>query len=563
MNITISPKLNIYPQNSQSHPKNISFEAIHIRQINPAYAQMRTTFERELETFTKNPDSADLLGEGVTSAVYKFKRLKDIVFKKSLKQNDNFQEEIEHLKMLPKNLQTVQKFVAQAFDDETGLFYLLSTKMDGKEAKWKKNPWTREHFKDFFTTLFELDINGIYHGDLHCGNILLDNAGKANLIDFQWTQKLVRSQFFTDKPQSMLPPFMMSENSQMFEMAGIPYYLQFAPSSRQGKNFLKDYLKEKAVYHQRRSDFLRSFIERSVNEKEKVNILKGINYEDAQSIMLRKPDDDVLKIEAKKLQFLSNFRQTAANTDLNYSESNYVIAPSSQLLTLSSIQELRHEIALQKKRKFLSSAKRDYLKYTEEYAKYWFDSVNSWIGGTFDMTLRTAENTKFSRNNKKFDNLGELPDLFKFVGEKYRGRYTREFNLSDTFSKTVKDINKETSNMVKEHIYMDFDPKIMQKLNEIRKVNEKLQNAIKNNRSFDVLNLSILSIIKNRELYSILGTKPADKTRNILMYQLYKTDELYNALAQKSYKHIYAHIWLDTPEKGTLTGYKGMYNFSV
>ena len=77
MNITISPKLNIYSQNSQSYPKNISFEAIHIRQITPSYAHMRTTIERELETFTKNPDNADLLGEGVTSTVYKFKRLKD------------------------------------------------------------------------------------------------------------------------------------------------------------------------------------------------------------------------------------------------------------------------------------------------------------------------------------------------------------------------------------------------------------------------------------------------------------------------------------------------------
>ena len=560
MNITISPKINT-PQNSQSHPNNISFEAIHIRQINPAYSHMRTYLERELETFTRQPDNAELLGEGVSSAVYKFKRIKDIVFKKSLKQNDNFQEEIEHLKMLPEHLKTVQKFIAQAFDDETGLFYLISTRMSGKEAKWKKNPWTREHFKDFFTTLFELDINGIYHGDLHCGNILLDGSGKANLIDFQWTQKLVRSEFFADKPKSIQPPFIMSENSQMFEMAGIPYYLQFAPSSRQGKNFLKDYLKEKALYHQRRSDFLRSFLERSVNPNEKANILKGINYEDAQSVLFRKPDDNVLKIETKKLQFLSNFRQTVANTDFNYSECNYVKAVSSQLLTLSSIQELRHEIALQKKQKFLSSATRDYLKYTEEYAKYWFDSINSWIGGTFDMSMRTAENSKFSRNSKNFDELGELPDLFKFIGEKYRSRYTREFNLSDSLQETAKEISKETSNMSKRHIYLDFDPKITRKLNEIKKANERLRDAIKNNRGFDVLNLSILSIIKNRELYSILETKPNSETRNILMYQLYKTKEMYKSLAEKTYRNLYAHIWLDAPEKGTLTGYKGMYNF--
>ena len=107
--------------------------------------------------------------------------------------------------------------------------------MNGKEADCKKNPWTREHFKNFFSTLFELDKNGIYHGDLHCGNILLDETGNANLIDFQWTQKLFRNQFFEDKPNSILPPFIMCENSQMFEMAGIPYYIKFMPNSRQRK----------------------------------------------------------------------------------------------------------------------------------------------------------------------------------------------------------------------------------------------------------------------------------------------------------------------------------------
>lgn len=560
MKLLNTPQLNT--QNySQSHPKNISFEAIRIKQMNPAYAQMRVHLERELEEFTQKGDNADLIGAGISSAVYKFKRIKDIVFKKSLNRNDNFQDEIEHLRMLPESLRSVQKFIAQAFDDETGLFYLLSTKMPGKIADCKKNPWTREYFKNFFETLFELDKNGIYHGDLHCGNILLDDAGNANLIDFQWTQKLTRSEYFTNKAQSMLPPFIMSENSQMFEMAGIPYYIKFTDNSRQGKRFLQDYLKEKAVYHQNRSDFLRIFYERSVNEKEKSNIIKGINYEDAQSIILRHPTDDVLRIEIKKLQFLSNFRDAHGQADIFNPEMNYVTAPSSHLMILSAIQELRHEIALQKKQKFISSAKREYLKYTEEYAKYWFDNICSWIDGVFDMALHNAKKTKFSENNRRFDHFENLTDLYKIFGEKYRSRYTQEFNLPQSTAEAYKGIRKETSNMFKESIYLDFDAKITRKLNEIKKLNEKLKEAIKNNWGFDVLNLSILSIVKNRELYSILESKPSSKARDILMFQLYKTEDMYQQIAESSYRHLFAKIWLDAPEKKTLTGYKGMYNF--
>ena len=302
-------------------------------------------------------------------------------------------------------------------------------------------------------------------------------------------------------------------------------------------------------------------MERSVNEKEKANILKGINYEDAQSIVFRKPDDATLKIETKKLQFLSNFREACNRGDFNNPENNYITAISSNLITLSAIQDLRREIAIQKKQKFLSSAKKDYLKYTEEYAKYWFDGICSWIGDIFKTTLRTAENSKYNSNSIKYDNIESLPDLYKFIGEKYRGKYTREFNVSKFANQTLEEINRETKGMTKQYIYLDFDPKVMKILNELRKINEKLKNAIKENRGFDVLNLSILGIVKNRHLYSILETKPNTESGNVIMYKLYKTNELYKTITDITYKQIFAHIWLDAPDKKSLTYFKGIYNF--
>ena len=93
--------------------KQINFEAIRIKQIAPEYYPLKRVFETELDMFIQKNDNVKEMGKGLSAVVYQFNRFKDIVFKKSKIRNFDFADEIEHLKELPKSLDTVQRFIAQ------------------------------------------------------------------------------------------------------------------------------------------------------------------------------------------------------------------------------------------------------------------------------------------------------------------------------------------------------------------------------------------------------------------------------------------------------------------
>ena len=131
----------------------------------------------------------------------------------------------------------------------------MSTKVDGESPDPEENPLTKNHLRNFFSTMYEMDDTGLYHGDLNNGNIKITPDGRVNLLDFQFTHQISRTRFFEEKDKSTLPAFMMIENAQMFEQTGLPYYLSKFNSDYSAKNFLKMYLSEKSVYHQKRYEF--------------------------------------------------------------------------------------------------------------------------------------------------------------------------------------------------------------------------------------------------------------------------------------------------------------------
>ncbi len=535
-----------------------SFEAVKIRQITPEYSGIKKALENELDSFVKNGDNAELLGKGLSAAVYKFKNFQDIVFKKSINDKTDFADEIRNLKQLPERLKNVQKYIAQAFDDETGLFYLISTKMNGKAANGQTNPWTRKHLKNMFETIFELDKNGIYHGDFNIGNILLDKEGNANLIDFQWMQKVERKRFFENKPHSVIPPYILSENSQMFEMASIPPYLAHCDN---GKEFLKLYLTEKANYHSNRSNYLQSIIGNWDYPSEKKIILKGINYEDAQSVMYRHPDEDTLKIETKKLQFLSTFREAFSRNEPDNPHSNFITGATSHLLILNDIQDLRKEIASQRSKKFLSNAKKDYLKYTDEYAKYWFDTVKSWVVGIFENNIRQAEFVERT-GIVPSDQLGSLTNIFEHIDKKFAPIYTEAYNLSEN-TETQKLLEKSKNHVVSlrsQTFLMFFEKNIKRKIKELKAINDAIEKAYKQNRGLDVINFSLLGVVKNRELKRFIVKKPNVKNRDEIITELHNQKLAFEKIARKNFKYVLEEICSNSENK--LSGYSDMYSFN-
>ena len=538
--------------------QNINFEAVRIKQIAQEYSPLKKVLETELDKFVHKANNAELIGQGLSAQVYVFDKFQEIVFKKSSNTKNTFSDEIKNLKFLPDGLSSVQKFIAQAFDDESGIFYLLSTKMKGKPANPNTNPYTKEHLKNLFETLFELDKNGIYHGDFNIGNILLDESGKVNLIDFQWMNKTEPKRFFEDKPRIVLPPFIINENSQMFEMASLPFYMK---NIQKGKAFLQEYLSAKSVYHENRAEYLRSVISNWPYKYEKDIILKGINYEDAQSVLFRHPDKDILKLETKKMQFLSNFREAFSRQDGNNPESNFVTGASSHLLTLSALQELRTEIALQKKQKYISSAKKDYLTFTDEYARYWFDNIKNWTKSIFDENINHAINIE-SNAGKNYDNFGRMINLYDIIDAKYKMPYSDSFDLKTYTDGTLilEDIFSGFKNLKSQTFFL-FDIRIRNKQNEIKKVNERLKSAFNKDWGLDVLNLSVLNIIKNRELKKIVVAKPNLKNRDDIITELHDERLMYEKLARQSFRRILSAISSDTPSNNKLTGYENMFNF--
>ena len=541
--------------------KQINFEAIRIKQIAPEYYPLKRVFETELDMFVQKNDNVKEMGKGLSAVVYQFNRFKDIVFKKSKIRNFDFADEIEHLKELPKSLDTVQKFIAQAFDDKTGLFYLLSTKMKGKPANPSSNPYTKVHLSNMFNTFFELDKKGIYHGDFNSGNLLLEKDGKVNLIDFQWMKKTDSKDFFKDKPDIVLPNFIISENAQMFEMASLPFYLKDVPN---GRTFFKSYLQSKAKYHEKRAQYLQSLTD-TRNNSEKSIILKGINFENAQSLLFRDPDNDIIKLEAKKLQFLTSFREAFSRHDIKNNEENFITSISAHLYTLSSIQNLRREIAKQIKQKYMSNAKKDYLKYTDEYAKHWFNNIKSWIGAIADSDIQRAIHSDVFpqgiNSSKKFESMINVSEL---IDKRYKTTYTKGFDLAaNTEGKTViKEITSGYKKLKSEITGVIFDFKITQKQNEIKRINDKIQKAFKEDRGLDVINYSILNIIKNRELKKLIAGKPIIRNRDEIITQLHYSRLLYEKLVRQCFKYVFREISTDIPVFNKLTGYEGMYKFS-
>ena len=228
-----------------------SFKAVKILEISNKYKHLESTLLSEIKQFVKNRVNTDFIGSGVFSEVFRFNRLKDFVIKRPFG-NDTLEQEAKALKEIPSTLPGSQQFVARAYDDDTYKYYLVSTKVDGDSPHPKLQPWTNKNLRSLFDGMQELDKAGLYHGDLNNGNLKINRYGDVNFIDFQWGTITPKNKFYENNTVQIMPNFIPIQNSQMFEMAEVPYYLKQIDDPKLGKKFLIDYLTEKSKYHKAR-----------------------------------------------------------------------------------------------------------------------------------------------------------------------------------------------------------------------------------------------------------------------------------------------------------------------
>lgn len=352
----------------------------------------------KIDTFEETHANATYLGTGLFSRVYKFND-SDTVIKESLptqaakKVNDKFINESLLLSAIPFSVRNSQKLIANV-ETERGNQYLVSSFVRGKKPDGVETSWEKAHFNSLFKTLFQLDLNKIYHGDLNRGNCLLTDDGNVNLIDFQYADRFDFDNPVENDDKFKCPYFVSPSNAQMFEMANLPYYLlklNKVGKKDKVKPTFKNYLMEKAQYSKQRSDFLYA------NDYN----IEMARYEELLSKFLRYPTDDIMELQALKLQVLYAYRQVFSIVDINnFSNKNIISAIPAYLFVASSAKSLNDCV----KKLYSSSANSDFkefLSYESEYARYWQNKALEELFGTnisddkeygvFNWVLRNAQ----------------------------------------------------------------------------------------------------------------------------------------------------------------------------
>ncbi len=156
---------------NKSIKNSISFKAIYFDDYNPNYNSSKELLKEELNKFSRTTKNAKFIGEGISAKAYILQKLPNFVIKEAYNSNETFYVEEANLKDIVKKYNSVQKFVARAYDDKTHNYVLVTTKVSGATPNPKSAPFSRAHLTNLFDELYKLDTNCIYHGDLNLGNI--------------------------------------------------------------------------------------------------------------------------------------------------------------------------------------------------------------------------------------------------------------------------------------------------------------------------------------------------------------------------------------------------------
>lgn len=259
------------------------------------------------ETDGKN---AEEIGKGLQATAYQFLGT-DWVIKKSndgkaKKINGDFGAEAKSLMMIPKKFKHTQKLIGNV-QTEDGNWYLLTTFVDGRPPDGKEVKWTGKSLSSLLGSLAELDAARVYHGDVSSRNCLITKGNKVNILDFQYSDKFgieTEDDHRINADKYKVPYFIAPSNAQMFEEATFGTYLSELDPD-EAKALYKTYLKEKSLYHKKRAE-----------EFKKQNARTEIvEYENLMSKYLENPSDEIIDIQASKLQILMSHRNIVAATD--------------------------------------------------------------------------------------------------------------------------------------------------------------------------------------------------------------------------------------------------------
>lgn len=527
----------------------ITFKAVQFLEIAAKFKPIERDLLTETQNFITRGKGVKSIGKGLFSEVFNFNKFKNIVIKKPFA-HDNFQQEAEALKAVPSSLNKTQQFVARAYDDNTNNYYLLSTKVDGKSPDAFWHPWNKMNLKSLFKGMFEMDKAGLYHGDLNNGNIKIDSSGNVNFLDFQWGTKTDLIRFFETNETQCMPNFIPIQNSQMFEMAEIPYYLDKLGSFGKSKKFLKDYLEAKSKYHGQRVKHIYDITKNWSYSSEIPHINKAKSFENAQEEIYKNLNDRVLNLETLKIQFLSAFREASKYLDANTPHKNIIPSGSSYLCALSAVQALRKKIAEFQDCAYGKMSK--YINGMRDYADYWYKNLSSWTKDAFYYPFRHTQNrlesweTLHDFNDPKIniEHYDSITNVTKLVDRNYEIGFTRNFDCENrNIGYYMNEVDKYITSTKQ-----DRSARNHQAYNGLIKAYERVKKAYNNKRWLDVINNALLLMRRCDEMY---------------FYGDCSSIQRHTAgLAENVFHQVFNDIDCYGPNYNIFPGYKNMNEFS-
>lgn len=277
-----------------------------------------------LSTISKYCDAinpANKLGSGCNGEVFTLGM--DLVIKKAKPNalvNKSLMNEAKKLDILYNlekekgiKLKNIQSGIA-GFEFPNGDSYLVSTLVKGSKANIEKNPFNEKNLDSLMNLLTELDKGSDKDGRLMMFDLNLNNINitenQAGIFDFEYMIGQNLEQAIKDRIIGKLGSASshvsdtsnLQSNVRSFEYAGLYYYFREMPENNV-KDLLTKYLKIKSKYHKKMCEYYNNLSTQSNYPKE---LSKIASSEQSHSKLLAKPDNDIIKSEAMKIQ-MANF----------------------------------------------------------------------------------------------------------------------------------------------------------------------------------------------------------------------------------------------------------------
>ncbi len=192
--------------------------------------------------------------------------------------------------------------------DENGNISWIQYETKGDIADLRTNPVSKKHLRNLFKNLFILDKAGIYHNDLDSAHLFFADNGGVEIDCFRFSfnfAKKPNGKLIGNNGSIRIPDFIMPSNEMVLEEQFLGGYISKMKNDSEKEIFMKNYLKERSYYHQKRAEML---LDRGFMPDDKT-----VKFEEIQSRVFKDPSKDIIEFSIEKAELLGKKEQHIQN----------------------------------------------------------------------------------------------------------------------------------------------------------------------------------------------------------------------------------------------------------